>query len=280
MAMASIASSSTAEPNFLYAILNLASNFNEDGHFDKFSWDSFFQIISFYFRSYLNGRFENQLVIYLNLNNCFGLKVFENQSSPMLQDNDSFFGMRDGLTTLLRKDTSTMPSAPAGLSVCLSKILCDHYRLQKIHARLASEILIINQCSLSSARYIPFLNAAFEAQHSRILINAMDLAAMPNTLLRQAASITSGTFVSFKFLNEILPFAFSYSIGDSGRLRPLFNPTLQHDVDFRGACFCHGKSIDIGFVCSVCLSGNKSIVFSMLSFCSSLLRIFAFLQNL
>ena len=25
-------------------------------------------------------------------------------------------------------------------------------------------------------------------------------------------------------------------------------------VDFRASCFCHKRSIDIGFVCSVCLS--------------------------
>jgi transcription initiation factor TFIIH subunit 3 len=25
-------------------------------------------------------------------------------------------------------------------------------------------------------------------------------------------------------------------------------------VDFRAACFCHRKVVDIGFVCSVCLS--------------------------
>lgn len=30
-------------------------------------------------------------------------------------------------------------------------------------------------------------------------------------------------------------------------------------VDYRAACFCHRELIDIGFVCSVCLS-SKSVV--------------------
>lgn len=29
-------------------------------------------------------------------------------------------------------------------------------------------------------------------------------------------------------------------------------------VDFRAACFCHRKVVDIGFVCSVCLSSKFS----------------------
>lgn len=32
------------------------------------------------------------------------------------------------------------------------------------------------------------------------------------------------------------------------------NFPMQSHVDFRAACFCHKKVIDIGYVCSVCLS--------------------------
>jgi transcription initiation factor TFIIH subunit 3 len=28
------------------------------------------------------------------------------------------------------------------------------------------------------------------------------------------------------------------------------------DVDFRAACFCHGRVVDVGYVCSVCLSSE------------------------
>lgn len=28
-------------------------------------------------------------------------------------------------------------------------------------------------------------------------------------------------------------------------------------VDFRAACFCHRKVVDLGFVCSVCLSSES-----------------------
>lgn len=30
----------------------------------------------------------------------------------------------------------------------------------------------------------------------------------------------------------------------------------QVNVDFRAACFCHKKVVDVGFVCSICLSST------------------------
>lgn len=32
------------------------------------------------------------------------------------------------------------------------------------------------------------------------------------------------------------------------------NQPRQEQVDLRAACFCHRKIVDIGYVCSVCLS--------------------------
>lgn len=33
-------------------------------------------------------------------------------------------------------------------------------------------------------------------------------------------------------------------------------PTSVH-IDYRAACFCHRRLVDIGFVCSVCLSSKE-----------------------
>lgn len=35
-------------------------------------------------------------------------------------------------------------------------------------------------------------------------------------------------------------------------------PPSQINVDFRAACFCHKRVVDIGFVCSICLSSQSS----------------------
>ncbi|KAE8243709.1 hypothetical protein A4X13_0g6980, partial [Tilletia indica] len=51
-----------------------------------------------------------------------------------------------------------------------------------------------------------------------------------------------------------LSFAASTSTDASGGTAGILRlPTLD-SVDFRAACFCHRKVVDVGFVCSVCLS--------------------------
>lgn len=47
-------------------------------------------------------------------------------------------------------------------------------------------------------------------------------------------------------------------IPDNSTRRHLVPPT-QINVDFRAACFCHKRIVDIGFVCSICLSSQCPI---------------------
>lgn len=44
-------------------------------------------------------------------------------------------------------------------------------------------------------------------------------------------------------------------------IRRLLVVPTQDKVDFRAACFCHKTIVDIGFVCSVCLSSTSHINF-------------------
>lgn len=37
-------------------------------------------------------------------------------------------------------------------------------------------------------------------------------------------------------------------------IRKVLTVPTQDKIDFRAACFCHKNIVDIGFVCSVCLS--------------------------
>lgn len=42
------------------------------------------------------------------------------------------------------------------------------------------------------------------------------------------------------------------------QMRELVLLPSQDRVDFRAACFCHKKIIDVGYVCSVCLSSASA----------------------
>ncbi|KAN0124321.1 Transcription factor Tfb4 domain containing protein [Russula decolorans] len=47
-------------------------------------------------------------------------------------------------------------------------------------------------------------------------------------------------------------------------LRHIIAVPRQDKVDFRAACFCHKNIVDIGFVCSICLSSklHKPVTFN------------------
>jgi len=53
----------------------------------------------------------------------------------------------------------------------------------------------------------------------------------------------------------------SLYISDRHSRKWLHLPTPDN-VDFRAACFCHKNVIDIGYVCSVCLSSNTNVHFA------------------
>lgn len=42
-------------------------------------------------------------------------------------------------------------------------------------------------------------------------------------------------------------------------------PSPQH-IDYRAACLCHHSLVDVGFVCSVCLSGMRNLS-DVITFC-------------
>ena len=57
-------------------------------------------------------------------------------------------------------------------------------------------------------------------------------------------------------VKHLLTGAQSSFISDPATRRHLIPPS-QVNVDFRAACFCHKKVVDIGFVCSICLSSGS-----------------------
>lgn len=134
---------------------------------------------------------------------------------------------------------------------------------------LNSRILILSTSGDLAAQYIPIMNLIFAAQHSRIPIDILKLAG-DTILLQQASYTTSGVFLSPfpphpaanssngaainnpKALSLLPTLLFAY-LPDAAARAHLILPTSPN-VDFRAACFCHRRVVDLGFVCSICLS--------------------------
>ncbi|KPI35476.1 RNA polymerase II transcription factor B subunit 4 [Cyphellophora attinorum] len=161
-------------------------------------------------------------------------------------------------------------------------------------SRLQSRILLISASPTTDLahQYIPVMNAIFACQRLSIPIDILAIplpkfsptnssdtqsgtpaisSSNSTVFLQQASDATNGIYLPFTFP----PTGSSSSSSQQPRiaqtssallqllLSPLLpsplvrthltSPTLIN-IDFRAACFCHRRVIDLGYVCSVCLS--------------------------
>ncbi|OAA46195.1 Transcription factor Tfb4 [Metarhizium rileyi] len=117
---------------------------------------------------------------------------------------------------------------------------------------MKGRILVVSVSDSEPSQYIPTMNAVFAAAHAQVAIDTLSLSGEP-TFLQQACFNTNGTFLAAANPKGLLTYLMFGLIADTEARQSLITPT--HDtVDFRAACFCHGKVVDTGFVCSICLS--------------------------
>ena len=103
------------------------------------------------------------------------------------------------------------------------------------------------------SQYIPTMNAIFAAQRSGVVVDACYLGSSQSAFLQQAAHLTGGVYLRPARSAGLLQYLLMVFSSDSTTRRFLALPQPQ-SVDFRASCFCHKRTIEHGFVCSVCLS--------------------------
>uniref|UniRef100_A0A7N4PWQ7 General transcription factor IIH subunit 3 n=1 Tax=Sarcophilus harrisii TaxID=9305 RepID=A0A7N4PWQ7_SARHA len=90
---------------------------------------------------------------------------------------------------------------------------------------------------------------------SRILNIVIDACVLDTDsgLLQQACDITGGIYLKVPQMLSLLQYLLWVFLPDQDQRSQLNLPPPIH-VDYRAACFCHRNLIEIGYVCSVCLS--------------------------
>ena len=79
-------------------------------------------------------------------------------------------------------------------------------------------------------------------------------------LLQQGCDITGGIYLHIPGVAGLLEYLlWVFLPSPSCRSKLVLPPPSK--VDYRAACFCHHKLVDIGWVCSVCLSSNILIAY-------------------
>ena len=133
--------------------------------------------------------------------------------------------------------------------------LCYIARLQRTKphgTRLNARILVLTGSVECASQYMTYMNVFFTAQKQGI---ALDVCALDKamTLLQQGCDITGGQYLRLPQLDGLLQYLLWVFLPDPQTRNKLVLPPPTK-VDYRAACFCHRELIDIGFVCSVCLS--------------------------
>lgn len=119
---------------------------------------------------------------------------------------------------------------------------------------LQSRILIVSVSSStdSAHQYIPIMNSIFACQRLHIPIDVCKLSG-DAVFLQQASDATRGVYMSLTEPRGLLQYLMMAFLPDQRSRKHLILPS-RVDVDFRAACFCHRRVVNIGFVCSICLS--------------------------
>ncbi|KAK7472694.1 RNA polymerase II transcription factor B subunit 4 [Stygiomarasmius scandens] len=156
--------------------------------------------------------------------------------------------------------------APCPLVGALTKALCFINRLTLDHnANTANadgldpialpdpRVLILSVSPDVTSSYIPIMNSIFSAQKLKVTIDACQLFGPDSVFLQQAAHLTGGSYLYLERRDALLQYLTMTFLPSPSVRRTIAVPTLDK-VDFRAACFCHKNIVDIGFVCSVCLS--------------------------
>ena len=164
----------------------------------------------------------------------------------------------------LARTTSVAPQASAAdadadgidygskLGAALSLGICIGSKL--IREKCTPRIIVFSVSPDLSEQYIAVMNCIFSAQKLKILIDACVLFEQDSSLLQQAAYITGGVYLRPRAQKQaLIQYLLSAFLPDAETRQYIKVPLLK-SVDFRASCFCHKRSENIAYVCSVCLS--------------------------
>ncbi|KAL2917361.1 hypothetical protein HK105_203025 [Polyrhizophydium stewartii] len=128
-----------------------------------------------------------------------------------------------------------------------------HKLLGTTPADTQSRILVVSTSPDGPAQYIPIMNCIFAAQRQNTPIDVCRMSKTPSVFLPQAAHITGGIYLHLQNPEHLIQHLIHVFLPDP-TTRKLLCVASDDEIDFRASCFCHKRNIDIGYVCSVCLS--------------------------
>ncbi|KAK6277340.1 hypothetical protein POUND7_017663 [Theobroma cacao] len=187
---------------------------------------------------------------------------FENGRMPVMCSS-----LLQKLEEFLIKDEQLSKEVPEGriksslLSGSLSMALCYIQRVFRSGAlhphprftNICGQILCLQGSPDGPEQYVAIMNAIFSAQRSMVPIDSCYMGAQNSAFLQQASYITGGVHHKPQHLDGLFQYLMTIFATDL-HSRSFLHLPKPVGVDFRASCFCHKNTIDMGYICSVCLS--------------------------
>lgn len=162
--------------------------------------------------------------------------------------------VRSGIIELVKEHQDAVPGDCA-LASAIGISLC---RIQR-NKGLPSRIMIVS-CSMQSGsyakQYMNLMNSFFAAQKMNIPIDGcvyMKEDSKRGSVLEQGCDLTGGHFLNVPDIAGNLEYLIWIYLPSATIRETLLLPE-RRKANHRAVCFCHRNIIDIGYVCSVCLS--------------------------
>ncbi|CAH1800590.1 unnamed protein product [Owenia fusiformis] len=155
----------------------------------------------------------------------------------------------------LSSNTAGIHDNSAVMAGAMATALCYVQRMEREKTgsdNLAARILVVKGAEDNPGQYLSFMNTVFTAQKLGVVIDSCVLE-HDSGLLQQASDITGGVYLALPSQRALLQYLLWVFLPEPRVRSQLSLPQAQR-VDYRAACFCHRTLIDIGYVCSVCLS--------------------------
>ncbi|PVG01200.1 Tfb4-domain-containing protein [Serendipita vermifera] len=237
-----------------------------------FNLASFLPLLFVFLNAHLASQHENTLTVFGAFPGKSSILFSSNEAHDQAEPDSGTFQpfktMNGVLVQRLSEALESIPEdsndAPIALVGALTKALCYINRL--IHPSTSTptvsitqpnaitpRILIISVSPDLSASYIPIMNSIFCAQKLKVVLDVCKIYGPDTVFLQQAAHLTGGSYINVQQREALLQYLMTCFLSPPPLRRLMAVPT-EDKVDFRAACFCHKTIVDIGFICSVCLS--------------------------
>jgi len=155
----------------------------------------------------------------------------------------------------------------------LGKALCYINRRKAEDPSCRARVLVL-KCGMDplSNQYLALVNGAFAAQEMDVKIDTVVLDRDGNNAaLQQVSAVSNGVYSQVREPCMLLQILLVYHLADDAT-REKLSVIPQSEVDARATCFKTHRPVDIGHVCSVCLS-VYSIFTPICDMCDAVYRI-------